>query len=157
MNLCPEYQRAQDLQAQASFYGDALRQWQSHLQHCSACAAQHSAAQELRFVLGSEAVPQVPRRFAEAILLQVRAAHLDVPRLSRRARILLALNWGAVALACGLLLLGLEPAQNWRSVSFVLPALFTVMTALLAVCLRRPRYGWADGDGSAQISGAKLP
>ncbi len=142
MNPCDQFTRMQEKLAQAQLDDDALRDWQAHAQGCAVCSAQQHAAQELRQVLGGQAAPRVSPGFALVVLRRAREAQAPAAgrhaRLSRRGRLLLALNWVAVALVCVALAAMIQPEGNFqRSPAFLLPLLFTLATAVLAVFLRQ--------------------
>jgi len=152
MKLCDEYLRVEDLQRQAKLYGEALRVWQLHLQGCTTCAEQQRAAQELQFVLCGEAVPQVQRGFADAVLQQVRAtqrATSQRPRLPRRTRLWLAVNWAVVMTVCAALAATIHPTDDFvRSPVYLLPLLFLLASAALAFLLSRSQAVRPPAAGS---------
>ena len=143
MSECREFQRMEELRADAQLYGAALRKWQEHLAGCGVCTQQQAASKELVFALGSEAPARLSRNFKEQTMARVRGGageHIAAPApLPQRRRLLLILNWVTVAVVCGTLGALANPAGDFRTVSLAVPMCFFAATTLLVIPLRRTR------------------
>lgn len=133
MKECRRFLELEDLREDAQLYGDAVRDWQSHLHSCATCTAQQALSNEMRSALASEPAPRLTANFAARTLEAAGSMVRPAPQLKGRAHALLALNWLMVIGACAILAVVFPLSRSQSHLAHGLSGAFALSATLLAL------------------------